>query len=158
MAAQILDAVGPSGRVLNIGAGSGNYEPWGGRVIAVEPSATMVAQRVNTNPIVRSVAEALPFADNSFDVALNLFTMHHWGDRTAGLDEMGRVSKRQVSLVYDTTKTFEMWLFGYYPEISTAPWEVTAPGATDIGECLEVDDVRVMWVPADCTDGFSGAY
>ncbi len=34
---------------------------------------------------------ALPFADESFDVVISTFSMHHWADRTAGLNEIARV-------------------------------------------------------------------
>ena len=34
---------------------------------------------------------ALPFPDRSFDTVISTFSMHHWSDRTAGLDEIARV-------------------------------------------------------------------
>ena len=34
---------------------------------------------------------ALPFPDGSFDTVISTFSMHHWSDRTAGLDEIARV-------------------------------------------------------------------
>jgi hypothetical protein len=56
---------------LNVGAGTGSYEPPGRAVTAVEPSAVMRAQRPKTAaPCIDARAEVLPFADDSFDVAL----------------------------------------------------------------------------------------
>ncbi|MDN5634396.1 MAG: SAM-dependent methyltransferase, partial [Brevibacterium sp.] len=41
----ILTALGHARRVVNVGAGAGSYEPDNREVTAVEPSATMRAQR-----------------------------------------------------------------------------------------------------------------
>jgi len=54
--------------------------------VAVEPSAVMVAQRAgDAAPAVRAYAEALPFPDASFDVAMAMITVHHWTDPATGL-------------------------------------------------------------------------
>jgi SAM-dependent methyltransferase len=156
--AQIFDAIGPGQPVLNVGAGTGNYEPSDRPVVAAEPSPTMLAQRSGRVPATRAVAEALPFPDNSFAVATAIFTVHHWADRAAGLRELGRVAERQVCLVYDTDVTMTMWLLEYFPEVATAPWEVDAPDADSIDQHLAVEEVRTVWAPPDCTDGFTGAY
>ena len=88
---QIERALGPADTVVNIGAGAGSYEPSDRRVVAVEPSNVMLAQRrVGAAPVVRAVAEALPFADGCFDAALATFTVHHWKD--SGERPTGRCS------------------------------------------------------------------
>jgi SAM-dependent methyltransferase len=85
--------------VLNVGAGTGSYEPAGRRVVAVEPSPVMIAQRPATAaPVVRAVAERLPFPGRAFDAGLALLTVHHWASATAGLAELRRVTRRQVVL------------------------------------------------------------
>src|SRR3954454_8511929 len=68
LAARIWAALGDAASVLNVGAGTGSYEPPDRYVVAVEPSATMAAQRAT--PAVRASAEALPFHDRSFDAAM----------------------------------------------------------------------------------------
>ena len=40
----IVEALGNARSVLNVGAGTGSYEPDDREVLAVEPSATMIAQ------------------------------------------------------------------------------------------------------------------
>src|SRR5687768_5610234 len=81
IASQIHAALGEAASIVNVGAGTGSYEPAGRRVVAVEPSPTMAAQRHERSPqFVRAVAEALPFADGSFDAALAVLTIHHWSD------------------------------------------------------------------------------
>ncbi|HZA79612.1 MAG TPA: methyltransferase domain-containing protein [Acidimicrobiales bacterium] len=81
IASRIDRALGDARTVVNVGAGTGSYEPGDRRLVAVEPSAVMVAQRApETAPVVRGVAEALPFADDQFDAALAVLTVHHWRD------------------------------------------------------------------------------
>ena len=50
IAAQIHAALGGARTVINVGAGAGSYEPADRWVLAVEPAATMRAQR----PAIRS--------------------------------------------------------------------------------------------------------
>jgi SAM-dependent methyltransferase len=144
---------------VNVGAGSGSYEPLDRTVVAVEPSPTMVAQRVGRSPLVtRATAEALPFPDRAFDAALAVLTVHHWADRAAGLREMRRVSRRQVVLFFEPLETHGFWALDYFPEAVELPTERTAPGEADLGAELRVREVVPVLVPADCRDGFGVAY
>ena len=89
IAARIEAALGNAQSVLNVGAGTGSYEPRGRRVVAVEPSQRMIDQRPEgAAAVVRASAEALPFADHSFDAAMAIISVHHWSDLQAGLSEM----------------------------------------------------------------------
>jgi SAM-dependent methyltransferase len=95
IAARIWAALGDARTVLNVGAGTGSYEPPGRDVTAVEPSALMRAQRpAGAAPCVAAAAESLPFEDQSFDAAMAVSTVHHWQDPIAGLREMRRVARR----------------------------------------------------------------
>ncbi len=86
-------------RVLNVGAGAGSYEPSNRRVIAVEPSSVMIAQRpIGAASVVQAVAERLPFRDYVFDVAMAILAVHHFTDIALGLSEMRRVANRVVLL------------------------------------------------------------
>jgi SAM-dependent methyltransferase len=77
IAARIWAALGDARTVVNVGAGTGNYEPPDRAVTAVEPSAVMIAQRpAGAAPAVQASAEALPFADASFDVATSVYLFH----------------------------------------------------------------------------------
>jgi SAM-dependent methyltransferase len=161
IAAAILAAVGDAQRVVNVGAGTGNYEPSGrDLVVAVEPSREMLRQRAaGANPAVQAVAETLPFPGATFDVALAVLTVHHWRDRAAGLAEMRRVADRQVLYVFDTEMTDEFWLVtDYFPEILELFSERTAPSVATLAEHLDVRRVVAVPVPADCIDGFGGCY
>ena len=83
--AQIFDAIGSARSVINVGAGTGNYEPRDRLVAAVEPSATMVEQRPDRRCCVRAVAEHLPLRDDAAEVVTAFFTIHHWNDQAAGI-------------------------------------------------------------------------
>src|SRR3954468_514826 len=79
LAAAIWRALGDARTVVNVGAGTGSYEPLDREVTAVEPSAVMIAQRPpGAAPVVQAAAETLPFADDSFDAAMAIMTVHHW--------------------------------------------------------------------------------
>lgn len=58
-------------------------------MVAVEPSATMRAQRPpGAARAVAAHAEALPFADGAFDAAMAVLSDHHWHVRERGLERL----------------------------------------------------------------------
>src|SRR5437588_12569380 len=123
IAGQVWAALGDARTVLNVGAGTGSYEPPGRDVTAVEPSALMRARRpAGAAPCVAGVAEGLPFEDESFDVAMAFSTVHHWQDPIAGLREMRRVARRVVVFTFDSSDTGwrrRFWLTrDYLPEVA----------------------------------------
>lgn len=156
--AAVLTAVGDVGSVIDVGAGTGSYEPSGRTLLAVEPSASMVRQRAPDACLaVRAVAEALPVRDHAADVALAVLTVHHWTDWRRGLAELRRVAPRQVVLAYEPRRHTEFWFVReYVPEI--ADLELTRPSATDIATKLAADSVTPLPVPWDFTDGVFPAY
>ncbi len=108
--AAIEAALGQSKTVLNIGAGTGSYEPGDRYVLAVEPSTTMIRQRqAGAPPAIEASAEDLPIADAQFDVAMAIVTIHHWRDWATGLREMLRVADRAVILHFDPILHGEFW-------------------------------------------------
>lgn len=77
IAALVWEALGAATSVINVGAGAGSYEPVDRHVVAVEPSASMRAQRGrDMTPAVDATAEDLPFPDDSFDAAMAMVTVH----------------------------------------------------------------------------------
>jgi SAM-dependent methyltransferase len=152
----IWRALGDSRRVLNVGAGAGSYEPKDREVIAVEPSAVMIAQRpADAAPAIRGVAESLPLQDNSVDAAMGVFTMQHWDDVDLGLSELLRVTReRIVLLTLDPDVTAGMWLSrDYLPEIVEHARD-TFPSIAHLRAVLPKVKVEPVLVPSDCTDGF----
>jgi SAM-dependent methyltransferase len=160
IAAIIAGALGDARTVVNVGAGAGSYEPSDRVVVAVEPSATMLAQRApDAGPSVRAVAERLPFADAIFDAAMATLTVHHWTDAAAGLSEMRRVAHRQVVFCFEPEWGRDYWLVAdYYEQYLGLTLEDNAPGSEMIATVLDVRTVEPLLVPADCVDGFGGAF
>src|SRR5262249_15347127 len=106
IAAMVWAALGDARTVVNVGAGTGSYEPPDRDVTAVEPSAVMRAQRpAGAAPCIAAAAESIPFADKSFDAAMAFATIHHWQDPIAGLREMRRVARRVVVFTFDGSDT-----------------------------------------------------
>ena len=79
-------------RLLDVGAGPATF---GARVRAAHPNVQVVCAEPSRDlaraPAVRAVAEALPFADASFDVAICLSSIRHVRDRVRALAELRRV-------------------------------------------------------------------
>ncbi len=156
LAAQIEAALGDARSVLNVGAGTGSYEPAGREVTAGEPSAVMIGQRpAGAAPVVQANAEALPFADNSFDAAMAIITIHHWRDAAAGLTEMRRVARdRVVVLTFDGPELAGMWLVrDYVPRLLETHEEMMQPLA-EITAALPGASVEPVPIPRGCTDAF----
>lgn len=159
IAAALSAALGPARTVLNVGAGAGSYEPAGVEVTAVEPSASMRAQRPAQLAIaVDAVAEALPFGDGTFDASLATFTVHQWTDLDAGLSEMRRVTRGPVCvLTCDPAALDRFWLTEYAPEVIAAEAR-RYPPITTLRRLLDSADVIDVPIPLDCVDGFGEAY
>src|SRR5690606_36418275 len=118
IAARIEDALGDAETILNVGAGTGSYEPAGRTVVAVEPSATMIAQRPSgAAPAILASAEELPFDDDQFDAAMAVLTVHHWRDKDQGLREMRRVSRGRIVILTFAPLHPGGWLKDYFPEL-----------------------------------------
>jgi SAM-dependent methyltransferase len=159
IAAQIGRALGEARTVMNVGAGTGSYEPADRLVVAVEPSPVMAAQRaVGAAPLVRAVAESLPFADGSFDAALAVLTIHHWTDVVGGLRETARVARRVAVLSFDPVVHSNFWMFtDYLPEVNALDVSrVMRPEA--VAQVIGAQRIENVPVPSDCIDGFNLAY
>jgi SAM-dependent methyltransferase len=159
LAASIIRALGDAVSVVNVGAGAGSYEPADRRVIAVEPSTAMIAQRpAGSAPVVRASAIELPFRDASFDAALSVLSLHHWPDQVRGLAELVRLARERVVLLTWDPAAPLFWLVEeYFPEIRVIdrPLFLTLD---ELGQALGPIEVEPFLVPADCHDGFLGAY
>ena len=158
--AQLVAALGDARTVLNVGAGTGSYEPTDRHVVAVEPSAEMRARRDPAlPPAIDATADALPFDDGSFEAALAVFTIHHWPDLDRGLAEVRRVTRGPVAIMTaDPEALGDLWLAEYAPEFHATERSryASLPRiAAALGSLLEVRPLRI---PPDCTDGFADAF
>ncbi len=110
-------ALGDARTVVNVGAGSGSYEPRDRHVIAIEPSDVMAAQRpTDLAPAIRASADQVPLRDGAVDAAMAILTVHHWDSgQERGVRELRRVSRGPVVIVtYDPVISGEMWLMRDY--------------------------------------------
>jgi SAM-dependent methyltransferase len=157
--ALIEAALGDARTVVNVGAGTGSYEP-SQTVLAVEPSPVMIGQRPSASaPAVRARAEALPLDDNTADAAMALLTVHHWTDLAAGLAELKRVARRRVViLTWDHRITGEFWLLSEYMQEISPLEDARAVPIDRLVDLLGRARIETVPVPHDCTDGFGAAY
>ena len=158
IAARIWAALGDARTILNVGAGTGSYEPPDRHVLAVEPSAVMRSQRLpDAAPCLIGSAENLPFDDQSFDAAMAVSSVHHWQDPIAGLREMRRVARRVVVFTHDSSDARwrrRFWLTrDYLPEVAASRVGLATELARAIGARMEP-----VLIPWDCADGFFEAY
>jgi SAM-dependent methyltransferase len=155
----IHSALGHGVTVINVGAGAGSYEPFDRVVTAVEPSASMRAQRPAGRPAVDATAESLPFEDASFDAGMATFSVHQWSDVEAGLAELRRVVRGPVAILsVDPLLVEEFWLTDYAPEVMAAEGS-RYPAIDRIAHALGGDvEVVIVPIPFDCVDGFNQAY
>jgi len=153
----ITHALGDASAVLNVGAGTGSYEPADRQVTAVEPSREMIRQRKpGAVPAIEACAESLPFPDKSFDASMAILTIHHWTDKRAGLREMRRVTRGPVVLLsFDPSS--RPWLTDYLPELAVLDDE-RMPTLSELEQWLGPLQVTPVPIPHDCTDGFLYAY
>jgi SAM-dependent methyltransferase len=156
--AQVEAALGDARSVVNVGAGTGSYEPVSRQVIPVEIASTMIEQRpLELARAVRGDASRLPLADASVDAGLAILTIHHWADQAAGLAELMRVTRGPVVLLTWDPDAPHMWLTDYFPEIPSCDRPLF-PGFDALRAQLGEIEIQTVWVPHDCTDGFLCAY
>jgi SAM-dependent methyltransferase len=160
IAARITEALGDSASVVNVGAGTGSYEPGERLVVAIEPSATMIRQRpAGSASVVQGAAESLPLPDGAVDAALAILTVHHWVDPHRGFAEMRRVARKRVVILTWDQEVFEgFWLVReYFPCIRDLDRGRALPVA-DITSALGESEIIPVPIPHDCVDGFLGAF
>ena len=156
LAARILEALGPARSVVNVGAGTGLYEPRDRYVLAIEPSEVMAAQRPRElAPALRAEAQSLPLRDGSVDAALTVLSLHHWDDgQERGVRELRRVARGPVVIVaFEPAVCAEVWLVkDYLPEVAELDRK-SAPSLEQVATWLGgKTQVEVLSVPRDTPD------
>ena len=161
IAAYVHKALADSETVINIGAGSGSYEPEDKYVIAVEPSIIMRTQRIANGkiPAINAKADSLPFDDRSFDAALAMVTVHHWPDIEKGISEIRRVTKKRfVIMTFDPDALDDFWNVNYFPQLIEIE-RARYPSITRLQKALSAKtEVIKIPIPLDCVDGFQETY
>jgi SAM-dependent methyltransferase len=159
IAARIHEALGDARTVLNVGAGTGSYEPRDRWVLAVEPSATMRAQRpAGAAPAIAARAEALPLDDETVDAAMACVTIHHWEPPWAGLAELRRVARGPVVVFTFELEDLPAWQKEFLRE-GLVVERPRFPPVHDIASALGGRTrIERIPTPGDCLDGFFEAF
>jgi SAM-dependent methyltransferase len=162
IAALIHAALGEARTIVNVGAGSGSYEPRDRHVLAVEPSEVMIAQRdPSLPPAIPTGAYPLPLEDRSMDAAMAILTIHHWdGDQERGVREMRRVAQGPVViLTFDPEVSARMWLMAdYLPEVAELDRRIL-PTPETLARWLDAElSVRKVPIPRDTPDWTLGSF
>jgi SAM-dependent methyltransferase len=159
IARALRDAIGEHGSIVNIGAGTGSYEPADRCVAAIEPSMTMIRQRSpGAAPAIQALASRLPLRGACVDVAMAVLTIHHWTDRTKGFAEMARAARRRVVFLTWDPQAPGFWLTeDYFPEILELDRRIF-PSLGELCRSFGSVSSRSIPIPHDCTDGFTGAF
>lgn len=146
-------------RIVNIGAGTGSYEPEHGQLVAVEPSSEMISQRKSgSGCVVQAFAEDLPFEDSSFSHAMTVLSMHHWENRALAFSEINRVATEKFVAISWDPEADPFWLTrDYFPEFYEMD-RVNFPKLEELKR--EFDEVKMspLRIPSDCKDGFLASF
>ena len=146
-------------RIVNIGAGTGSYEPENIELVAVEPSAVMISQRkAGSHRVEQAFAEQLPFENNSFSHAMTVLSMHHWQNRARAFHEINRVATEKfVAITWDPTSE-PFWLTrDYFPEIHEMDKSIF-PNLDELNAYFDEVTVQTLQIPDDCQDGLLAAF
>jgi SAM-dependent methyltransferase len=160
LAGSIWAVLGDARTVLNVGAGTGSYEPADRWVLAVEPSGVMISQRSpDAAPVIQATAEDLPLADHTVDAAMAILTLHHWPNLEAGLRELTRVVRDRIVIVtIDVDAIAQLWVVqDYLPEL-LGQHAARFPTVERLCELLPNAKPEVLPVPRECEDGFMAAF
>jgi len=159
IAKQLYSELQGATRIVNIGAGTGSYEPENIELVAVEPSSKMISQRkTGSHRVKQAFAEKLPFENNSFSHAMTVLSMHHWENKAVAFSEINRVATEKfVAITWDPNSD-PFWLTrDYFPEIHEMD-KIIFPDLEALTE--HFDDVKMipLQIPSDCQDGFLAAF
>ncbi len=87
--------ISPNDSLLDVGCGTGiATELFPCRKTGIDPSAELLKSA--KFKVIVGKAESLPFPDNSFDIVISLTAVHNFDNPRKGLEEMKRVSKRDI--------------------------------------------------------------
>jgi ubiquinone/menaquinone biosynthesis C-methylase UbiE len=154
---------GAPGRALEIGAGTGFVARamcgWGWKVTAVEPSEAMRREGMRHTADMTidwrdAAAESLPFADNSFDLALFFTALEFVEDPAPALSEAMRVVRPGGRLVAGILDARSPWtaLYRHLADHGTPPWHAArfyAPADVEllVGHPAETCESAVFVAP-----------
>ena len=159
IAGQLYSKLQGATRIVNIGAGTGSYEPENIELVAVEPSSKMISQRKNNyHRVEKAFAEKLPFENDSFSHAMTVNSMHHWENRALAFAEINRVATEKFVAISWDPESDPFWLTrDYFPEIYEMD-KCIFPDMKELNEHFADVVITPLKIPADCKDGLLAAF
>jgi SAM-dependent methyltransferase len=159
IAGQLFSKLQGATRIINIGAGTGSYEPENIELVAVEPSSKMISQRKNSSHRVeQAFAEKLPFENDGFSHAMTVNSMHHWENRALAFAEINRVTTDKFVAISWDPESDPFWLTrDYFPEIFEMDKGIF-PEMEELNEHFSEVVITPLAIPADCKDGLLAAF
>lgn len=159
IAKQLYSELKGASKIINIGAGTGSYEPQDIDLVALEPSLKMIEQRPKiAPPVVQAIAEKLPFEDHSFSHAMTVLSMHHWENQALAFQEINRVTKEKFVAISWNPAAAPFWLTrDYFPEIHEMDIAIF-PGLAELVTHFDEVSIQPLLIPEDCQDGFLAAF
>jgi SAM-dependent methyltransferase len=88
---EILESLGSSQRVLDLGSGAGSFDSSIGKFIAIRADLDRPATPAAN--FAQADAARLPFHDHAFDAVISNHSLEHFHDLAGSLSEIGRVLK-----------------------------------------------------------------
>lgn len=146
-------------RIVNIGAGTGSYEPENVDLVAVEPSSKMISQRkISAHPVEQAFAEKLPFENNSFSHAMTVLSMHHWENLELAFSEINRVATEKFIAISWDPDSDPFWLTrDYFPQIYEKDKRIF-PKLETLSDHFDNVIISPLLIPSDCKDGLLAAF
>jgi ubiquinone/menaquinone biosynthesis C-methylase UbiE len=166
IAEALLEFVEPASvpDVLEVGCGTGHWLRFlghgRGRRAGIDPSPEMLnrAREADTGPVlVRAVAEALPWVDQSFDRVFCINAFHHFRDKTRFLTDARRVLRpggRLLIVGLDPHSTpLNWWLYDYFEGTMATDQARYPPSAQIRGAMSSAGFVDCSTIPAQHISG-----
>ncbi|MCR9249115.1 MAG: methyltransferase domain-containing protein [bacterium] len=159
LAAQLHKELEGATKILNIGAGTGSYEPKNMDLIALEPSQEMINQRKpGSHPVVQGFADNLLFEKDSFSHTMTVLSMHHWQNRAKAFEEINRVTTDKFVAISWNSDINPFWLTrDYFTEIFEIDQDIF-PDLEELHNHFDNVKITPLMIPEDCIDGFLAAY
>ena len=158
IAKQLYSELQGATRIVNIGAGTGSYEPENVDLVAVEPSSEMISQRkTGSYGAEQAFAENLPFDNNSFSHAMTVNSMHHRENRALAFSEINRVATEKFVAISWDPECEPFWLTrDHFPEIYEMDKRIF-PQMEEIHDHFDEVQITPLKIPGVCKDGLFAA-
>jgi ubiquinone/menaquinone biosynthesis C-methylase UbiE len=143
--ARALEVDPSRARVIDVGAGTGMFTHWwtqlGAKVIGLELSENMIRRSACPELMQIGDAYAIPYDDDSFDIAFAGNLLHHLEHPDDALREMARVARHGVAIVECNRNHPPMAAFGAVSTVCRGLLSYTRSSTEDVARAAGLDPV-----------------